>query len=128
MSTRLAVEGMTACKGVAPVKRIRVIGGGTRNDLWMSIKAGIYGRPIEVTALSEGTCLSAAILGGLGAGVFASVEEARAAMAEALGEVRIVEPDRAWVNAYEQLYRTVYARLPTALSPIHDALAAFRNA
>ena len=56
-----------------PVSRIRVIGGGTRNDLWMKIKASIHGRPIEVTPLNEGTCLSAAMLAGLGAGVFASL-------------------------------------------------------
>jgi xylulokinase len=82
MSAKLAVEGMTALAGVAPVRRIRVIGGGTRNDLWMRIKASIYGRAIEVTPLNEGTCLSAAILAGLGAGVFVGVNEARSAMAE----------------------------------------------
>ena len=66
MSARLAVEGMTARRSVAPIKRIRVIGGSTRNDLWMKIKASVYGRAIEVTPLNEGTCLSVAMLGGIG--------------------------------------------------------------
>ena len=127
MSARLAVEGMTACAGVAPVRRIRVIGGGTRNDLWMRIKASVYGRAIEVTPLNEGTCLSAAMLAGLGAGIFATVAEARNAMADALGAVRMVEPDRDWMERYDRLYRTVYSRLSPILSPIHDSLAAFRN-
>jgi xylulokinase len=127
MSARLAVEGMTALDGVAPVTRIRVIGGGTLNELWMRIKAGVYGRAIEVTPLNEGTCLSAAMLAGLGAGVFATVAEARTALAGALGGVRIVEPDKAWAESYDHLYRNVYSRLAPTLSPIHDALAAFRN-
>lgn len=127
MSARLAVEVMTARRNVAPVKRIRVIGGGTRNDLWMKIKASVYGSAIEVTPLNEGTCLSAAMLAGLGCGIFATVADARAAFAESLGAVRIVEPDPAWMACYDRLYRDVYAHFAPALSPIHDALAAFRN-
>jgi xylulokinase len=125
--TRLELDHLSAVQGVNPVTRIRVIGGGTRNDLMMKIKASVYGRPLEVTALSEATCLSAAILGGLGAGIFASAQEALSEMVEGLGEVRIVEPDPLWMERYEELYRTVYAHLPLALAPAHDALAAFRN-
>jgi xylulokinase len=127
MSAKLAVEGMTALPTVAPVRRIRVIGGGTRNDLWMKIKASVYGRALEVTPLDEGTGLSAAILAGLGAGLFASIDEARQSMAEALGKVTIVEPDPDWMERYHELYRTVYARLAPMMSPIHDSLAAFRQ-
>jgi xylulokinase len=127
MSIKLGVEGMLALDGVASLKRIRVIGGGTRNDLWMKIKASVYGRAIEVTPLNEGTCLSAAMLAGLGSGLFATVAEARSAMARALGGVRIVKPDDDWTERYDRLYRNVYSRLAPTLSPIHDALAAFRN-
>ena len=127
MSARLAVEGMTVFETVTPLERIRVIGGGTRNPLWMKIKASIYGRPIEVTPLSEGTGLSAAMLAGLGSGVFGSLAEARKAMAEGLGEARLVEPDEEWMATYDRLYRTVYSRLAPALSPIHDALEPFHG-
>ena len=125
--TRLELDHMSAIKDVARITRIRVIGGGTRNDLMMKIKASVYGRPLEVTPLSEATCLSAAILGGLGAGIFASVAEALSQVAEGLGQIRIVEPDPEWAARYEQLYRTVYAHLPRVLASTHDALAAFRD-
>lgn len=125
--TRLELDYLSAVPGVNPITRIRVIGGGTRNDLMMKIKASVYGRPLEVTPLSEATCLSAAILGGLGAGVFASIAEAQAQMAEGLGQVRIVEPDPSWAERYEELYRGVYAKLPPTLAATHDALAAFRD-
>ena len=80
-----------------------------------------------MTPLSEATCLSAAILGGVGAGVFASVAEARREMAEGLGQVRIVEPEPEWAKRYDDLYRTVYAPLPLVLASTHDALAWFRE-
>jgi xylulokinase len=127
MSAKLAVEGMVALPAVAPIHRIRVIGGGTRNDLWMKIKASVYGRALEVTPLDEGTGLSAAILAGLGAGLFASIHEARKTMGDALGRVTIVEPDPYWMERYDQLYRTAYSRLLPAMSTIHDSLAEFRN-
>jgi xylulokinase len=125
--TRLELDHLSAVQGVNPVTRIRAIGGGTRNDLMMKIKASVYGRPLEVTALSEATCLSAAILGGLGAGIFTSVQEALVQMAEGLGETHVVEPEPMWMERYEELYRTVFARLPLVLTPAHDALAAFRD-
>jgi xylulokinase len=125
--TRLELDHLSAVPGVNPITRIRVIGGGTRNDLMMRIKASVYGKPLEVTPLSEATCLSAAILGGLGAGIFASVAQAQAQMAEGLGQVRIVEPEPRWTERYDELYRTVYANLPPTLAPAHDALAAFRD-
>ena len=125
--TRLELDHLAAVPGVNPITRIRVIGGGTRNELMMKIKASAYGRPLEVTPLSEATCLSAALLGGLGAGVFASVEEAQAQLADGLGHVRVVEPEPSWVERYNELYHTVYARLPQALAPAHDALAHFRD-
>ena len=85
----------------------------------MKIKASVYGRPLEVTPLSEATCLSAAILGGLGAGIFASVRgRAGADGGRARPGDAVVEPDPEWMERYEELYRTVYAgSCPLALTP-----------
>jgi len=91
----------------------------------MKIKASVYGRPIEVTPLID--VLSAAILGGLGSGVFANLTEARELMKDGLGEVRIGEPDPQWTERYDRLYRDVYSRLAMTLAPVHDALANFRQ-
>jgi hypothetical protein len=41
--------------------------------------------------------------------------------------VKIVEPDDDWMERYDRLYRGVYSRLAPTLSPVHDALAAFRH-
>lgn len=45
-------------------------GGGTRNSLLMKRKREIGGRPIDVPALDEATCLGAALLAGSAFGIF----------------------------------------------------------
>lgn len=54
---------------------IRLAGGATKSDLWCQIQADVYGKRTSV--LREGECavLGAAILGAVGAGVFADVEQ-----------------------------------------------------
>jgi len=56
------------------------VGGAARSDLWCQIKSDVTGCPVRVPAVSEGTALGAAILAGVGAGVFRDVEEGVARM------------------------------------------------
>jgi L-fuculokinase len=56
--------------------RLRVLGGGQRNNLWLQIKADVTGRPVEVLQHPEVTLMGVALLAGVGAGVYRSVEEA----------------------------------------------------
>jgi xylulokinase len=59
-----------------PVDRIVVGGGGARSPLWREIQANVYGRKVETIAADEGAALGAAILAGVGARVWATVDEA----------------------------------------------------
>jgi xylulokinase len=81
---------------------LRIAGGATRSALWNQIQADIYGRPVETLRVSESTSLGAAILGGLGAGVFASIGEAVGAMVRVADRI---EPNAAHHRDYEELYR-----------------------
>jgi xylulokinase len=89
----------------------RVSGGGARSRLWLRIVASVLGLPLERTAVEEGAALGAALLGGVAAGRFADLGQAAAAC------VRIretVEPEPAWVDAYEAgyaRYRRLYPQL-----------------
>jgi len=58
-----------------PVNVIYHSGGGAYSDLWSQIKADIYQKPITVFESNEGGILGAAILAGVGAGVYASETE-----------------------------------------------------
>ncbi len=58
------------------VDEIRVMGGGAKSPLWCSMKADMTGKRLLTLKNKETACLGAAILAGVGAGVFESVEKA----------------------------------------------------
>ena len=88
---------------------IRVVGGGSKNQLWNQLRADITGLPITITEQKEATVLGAAMFAFLGAGVFSSVGEAQDAMT--MGEMTVEPSGEA---AYEELYAK-YRSAPPAL-------------
>ena len=52
------------------------MGGATRNEFWMQNKADVAGRPIEVPDVEEATPLGAAILAGIGVGLYRDERDA----------------------------------------------------
>lgn len=61
--------------GSLRVHELRVDGGASTNDLLMQMQADVLGIPIVRSQTSEATVLGACYLAGLGAGVWAGVEE-----------------------------------------------------
>lgn len=59
-----------------PVRRVRLGGGGARSPLWREIQANVYGHPVETADADEGAAYGAALLAGVGAGLWRSVDEA----------------------------------------------------
>jgi xylulokinase len=59
-----------------PVKNIRLGGGGARSPLWRQIQADVYGHEVEIVEAEEGAAYGAAILGGVGAKMWLSVDAA----------------------------------------------------
>jgi xylulokinase len=81
---------------------LRIGGGATRSALWNQIQADVYGRPVETLRVSESTSLGAALMGGVGAGVFASIKEGVAAMVHVADRI---EPNQQSHRRYEELYQ-----------------------
>ncbi len=63
-----------------PVKTIRLGGGGARSGLWRQIQADIYGHTVEIVEAEEGAAFGAAMLAGVGAKAWPSVDAACAAV------------------------------------------------
>jgi xylulokinase len=59
-----------------PIESIRLGGGGARSGLWRQIQADVYGRDVAIVAADEGAAYGAAILAGVGTGVWPSVDDA----------------------------------------------------
>ncbi|HEX3941010.1 MAG TPA: xylulokinase, partial [Acidobacteriaceae bacterium] len=57
-----------------PVHEIRLGGGGARSPLWRQIQADVYGQPVEIVAAEEGAAYGAALLAGVGARHWPTVE------------------------------------------------------
>ncbi len=93
------------------VSDMAVCGGGGRSPFWRQMLADVYGCPVKTIASAEGPALGAAILAGVGAGMYASVPEGCAA-AVRTGECQQPEPERsAAYEPYYQLYRGLYPAL-----------------
>ena len=97
------------------------MGGGTKNALWNQIKADVLGRPLDVLEFQETGTLGAALLGGLGAGVYGSFEEA-VSVARSEGGTATVEPDPAAAAPYAERFE-LYRRLYAATADIAHGLA-----
>jgi xylulokinase len=123
LEARQVVDGMLALPGVPGPEEIRVIGGSTRNALWMRIKAAAFRRALTVIDEPEATATGAAMLGGIAAGLWNGLDDALQSVKLA---TQLIDPDPLWIEAYDVLYRKVYQPLYPALAPINHALAETR--
>jgi len=101
------------------VPEIKAEGGAAKNPLWMQIKADILGVPIVIPSLYEATPLGAAMLAGLGAGVYESEEEAVASVS---GPGTVYEPDLEAFARYTDLYENIYLKLQDSLSDVNKEI------
>jgi xylulokinase len=86
--------------GVQPAQ-IRVTGGGAKSALWRQILADVFNAEVTTMQADEGPAFGAALLAGVGAGVYQSTEEA-AKNTVALGET--CEPNSDNIEKYEEIY------------------------
>ncbi|HVJ07915.1 MAG TPA: xylulokinase [Acidisarcina sp.] len=100
-----------------PVKGVRLGGGGARSPLWRSIQASVYNHAAEILAAEEGGAFGAALLAGVGIGVWPTAD---AACTTTLQVAERVEPDADAVRAYDAGYR-IYQRLYPALRSLRDS-------
>jgi len=93
---------------------LRVVGGGSRNQLWNQIRADVTGLPVTTIAQREATVLGATLFAFVGAGVFASLDEALASVEM---DETTFEPSAATAT-YDALYER-YCQVPPALSEFY---------
>ena len=106
-----------------PVERIVLGGGGAASPLWRQIQADVYGREVETVAADEGAAHGAAILAGVGARLWPSVDEACRAVVR---RAAVTAPHAEAVAVMNERY-AAYRRLYPALRSI-ERPAAHREA
>ena len=85
-----------------PLREMRVLGGGAGSALWNQIKADMLGIPVITLRNREAASLGAAILAGVGSGVY---EDIRQGVAQVVKEGKTFYPDRDNHNIYTEVYR-----------------------
>lgn len=104
--------------GVA-TSRMLACGGGGTSPFWRQMLSDVYNCPVQTVKSKEGPALGAAILAGVGAGLYPSVQEA----CDMLIDVNPPqEPIAGNVEKYEKLYK-IYTGLYPALKENYRQLA-----
>ena len=91
-----------------PVRSVRLGGGGARSDVWRQIQADIYGIDVEIVEAEEGAAYGAAILAGVGAKQWPSVDAACAAIIRVAKRIAARPNVASKMNESYAVYRRVY--------------------
>lgn len=115
---RAVMEGVTyslkdclnvlAGMGVAPAQML-ACGGGGKSPLWRQMLADVFDCPVATTVSTEGPALGAAILAGVGAGLYPSVEEACREMIHVNPAQRPIPENVPEYAKYYAVYQKLYA-------------------
>ncbi|WP_026487296.1 xylulokinase [Caldanaerobius polysaccharolyticus] len=103
----------------ATVNRLISVGGAANSDVWMQIKADVTGKEIVVPYSDDATALGAALLAGVGTGIY---EDFKEAVRRTVRVRKIYKPNPDNFKVYGDLYgvyREIYARLEST----YDRLA-----
>ena len=96
-----------------PLERIRLGGGGAESELWRQIQADVYGQSVEVLEAEEGAAFGAALLAGVGAGGWPTVDDA---CQQTIKVRETIKPSGENKNIYDEQYKKFRSLYP-ALNP-----------
>lgn len=100
-----------------PVVEIRATGGGARSAFWRQVQADVYGAPVMTVNTTEGPGFGAALMAGVGSGLFNDLTEA----ADQLIKVETcTEPIPTHVEVYQKFYELFRALYPTLKSSFKE--------
>jgi len=90
--------------------RIRVSGGGARSELWRRMMADVFNSEVVELNVMQGACYGAALLAGVGVGVFQDAEDA---CIRTIREIGSIWPgkNRAVYEPYYERFRALYPAL-----------------
>ncbi len=105
--------------GLSEIRQVRVSGGGARSALWRQILADVFDAELVTVNTTEGAAFGAALLAGVGTGIWKDVDAACQATVKQTGQTT---PQPEAVQAYHQGY-AVYRQLYPAFKEISHELS-----
>jgi xylulokinase len=104
--------------GLGEIKQVRVSGGGAKSSLWRQIMADILRVPLVTVNTTEGAAFGAAILAGVGAGIFDTVPNACSSMIKLTGQTEPVPRNTELYEGYYERYRALYPILASEFAAL----------
>lgn len=98
----------------APVDVLTAVGGASNSRLWTQIKADVTGKTIQAADSDTATALGAAMLAGVGVGVYADFSQA---VKETVRVTRVYQPDFETYAQYQKVME-LYLQLAETLTPV----------
>jgi sugar (pentulose or hexulose) kinase len=114
---RTVWEETTSSLGLA-VNEVTNMGGGTYNRYWMKLKATVLGMQIVVPKDREGSSKGAALLAGMGCGVYRDAADAHQ---KTFKRERLYSPDTVLKETLDRWYR-VYSELVEDLKNLNQKI------
>lgn len=100
------------------IERVIASGGGAKTEMWLRIKASIYGVPIVVPQEQECGILGSGAMGALATGQFSSLNDAVSAFVRYADEI---PPNPAWQEKYAVM-QTIFDKLYFNSQRLYDDL------
>jgi len=92
---------MEAFKTKPSKEGLKLAGGASKSPLWCQMVADIANLPVRIPEVADLACVGAAILGGVGSGVFADAEEGYQHLAV---QERVIQPNPERAAMYKKLF------------------------
>lgn len=102
------------------IGNVRASGGGARSEFWRQIQADIFKTTLSVMSVDEGPAQGAALLAGVGAGLYQNIEEACSVLVKVAGTTAPNPENSANYDRYYDVYRTLYPALQPQFTQISE--------
>lgn len=105
-----------------PIKQVRASGGGARSKFWRGIQTDITGYPHVTINVDEGPALGVALLAGVGAGIYPSVEAACQATIKVNEQADSCSIHHAAYRRFHKVYQNLYAHLKADFAEVAEII------
>jgi len=105
------------------VKEVRALGGGARSSLWRQMQADIMNLEMTTLNVTEGAAFGAAILAGVGTGVYDSVEEACDNLILITSRTSPIRENVKVYDEYYKVYRSLYPALIEEFDKVNNLIS-----
>jgi xylulokinase len=117
---RAVADTIAAVAELPPFEKILTAGSSLENRLLAQIKADLHGSPLKINPIRETTSLGAALLAGIGCGLFPNAAAAtQAAHRDEFSVEPILEGSQRLQARYHEVYRGLYEQLRASHHRLH---------